>query len=428
MTVHPASLRFSLWDAFFFSLMVGIGETYLPAYALSVGMPEWLAGMFATVPMISGALIQLFSPWMLVRVGSIKKWVVGAGLVQALAFLPLVYFCFTGSQSVFWIFFFASLYWGAGFSAGPTWNYWMGQLVPDHHVSHFFAQRHRVMQFGILLGLFGGGMLLQNNVSIGPFQSVFGILFSIAFACRALSALFLGLKKQWSRDPGRPEMRELFSVWKIPAYRGFFGFLFFFYVTIFISSPFVTPYFLEKLQLNYQQYMLSLACLFLAKIAVLPLGVRLMRKHGVKKVFFWGAIGISPLPALWAVNNQLWFVMALQAVSGLFWGLFEVSLSVTFFNQIKPQQKILALTAYNFFNSLAVVLGSLLGGQILKFFDASVLSYYLIFIFASVARCLVCGWYAFRTRGRAHLLIEENEIATGQPSFAGPLSKQVKTV
>ncbi|MGZ5280335.1 MAG: MFS transporter, partial [Pseudobdellovibrionaceae bacterium] len=113
MTGHKASLRFSLWDAFFFSLMVGVGETYLPAYALSVGMSEWMAGMFATVPLMTGALIQLLSPWMLVKVGSIKKWVVGSAFVQALAFLPLVYFCLEPEQNIFWILVFAALYWGA---------------------------------------------------------------------------------------------------------------------------------------------------------------------------------------------------------------------------------------------------------------------------------------------------------------------------
>jgi predicted MFS family arabinose efflux permease len=408
--------------------MVGIGETYLPAYALSVGMSEWIAGMFATVPLMSGALIQLLSPWMLVRVGSIKKWVVGSAFVQALSFVPLIYFCMRPTENIFWIFFFATLYWGAGFSSGPAWNYWMGQLVPESNASQFFAQRHRIMQIGILLGLVGGGMMLHQKLTLTPFVSVFGILFLVAFISRTLSSSFLALKKQKSPDPGKPELRELFSFWKIPAYRSFFGFLFFFYVTIFISSPFVTPYFIEKLHLDYKQYMLALASLFLAKIAVLPWGSSLMRKYGVKRVFFVGAIGISPLPALWGLSDQLWFVMGLQAVSGFFWGLFEVSLSVTFFNQIQPQQKILTLTAYNLFNAMAVICGSLIGGEILKYFDASRQSYYYIFILGAFFRCLVCGWYAWKTRGRADLILQEDELSRDPTAFQDPMPKRLKAV
>ncbi len=428
MTDHSISLRLSLWDAFFFSLMVGIGETYLPAYALSVGMSEWLAGMFATVPLICGAVIQLLSPWLIVRVGSIKKWVVGSAFVQALAFVPMIYFCTEPLVNPFWIFFFAALYWGAGFSAGPTWNYWMGQLVPEHRVPVFFSQRHRVMQIGILLGLVGGGLMLHHKVLFGPFTSIFGILFVIAFISRVLSSVLLAKKRQVSRDPGRPHLKELFSFWKAPTYRSFFSFLFFFYIMIFVSSPFVTPFFLEKLAMSYEQYMLSLACLFLAKIAVLPVAAHLMQKIGVKKVFFLGAIGISPLPALWALNSDLWFVMVLQAVSGVFWGFFEVSLSVTFFHQIKPQQKILTLTAYNLFNSLAMILGSLIGGQILRSYEASLASYFIIFVFGSLSRTGVCLLYAWKSRGRTHLLLENEELPQSQRSFAGPISKQVKTL
>ncbi len=429
-TARPAqaSLRLSLWDAFFFSLMVGVGETYLPAYALSAGMSEWLTGLFAAVPLMSGAVIQLISPWLLMRVGSVQKWVVGSAFVQALAFVPLVYFCWRPTENLFWIFFFASIYWGAGFASGPSWNFWMGRIVPEAKVSHFFSQRHRIMQIGILLGLAGGGMMLHHEVKFEPFTSVFAILFVCAFLCRSLSAGFLALKQEKPPMVTKPQWQDLFSFWKVPAYRGFFGFLFCFYVAIYISSPFVTPFFLEKLQLSYEQYMFALAALLLAKIAILPFGASMMRRFGVKGVFFLGAIGMSPLPALWALNNQLWFVLGLQAVSGMFWGLFEVTLSVTFFNHIKPNQKILVLTAYNFFNSLAIVTGSLIGGQILKYFNASFLSYDLIFVLGSTLRCSICIFYAYKIRGKKHLVNHVEELEAPPGSFSGPLSRQAKTV
>ena len=46
------NLAKSLWDGVFFSLMVGLGETYLPAFALALGHGEVLAGLVATVPML----------------------------------------------------------------------------------------------------------------------------------------------------------------------------------------------------------------------------------------------------------------------------------------------------------------------------------------------------------------------------------------
>jgi MFS family permease len=170
---HKASLRYSLWDAFFFSLMIGAGETYLPAYALSVGMSEWLTGLFATVPLMAGAVLQLISPWVLVRVKSPKYWVLGAVILQALCFVPLFIFSLTSPDRFLWLFVAASLYWAAGFAAGPAWNLWMQQLVPEENVAHFFALRHRILQIGILIGLVGGGVALHSKVELGPFQNVF---------------------------------------------------------------------------------------------------------------------------------------------------------------------------------------------------------------------------------------------------------------
>lgn len=426
MPGHKASLRLSLWDAFFYSLMIGAGETYLPAHALSVGMSEWLTGLFATVPLMTGALIQLLSPWLLVHVRSPKKWVVGAVVFQAFVFLPLFYLSIKPSENFFWLFLLASLYWGANFASGPAWNFWMQQLVPEATVAHFFALRQRVCQMGILVGLMGGGWALHAHVTIGPFQNVFSLLFLFAFVCRLCSGFFLSQKKEETiQNIPRPEFKELFSLWTIPEYRSFFGFLFVFYLVMSVSSPFVTPYFLQKLHLNYSDYMFSLASLLTAKILILPFAGTLVRKFGSKRVFFWGVMGVSPLPMLWPLSHSLPFVMGLQAVSGAFWGLFEVSLAVAFFNHIKAEQKILILTLYNFFNSAAVILGSLLGGEILKNADADLTSYYFIFVFGGALRVAVGGWYAFRIRNQKNLLGAEH-IEESEPSFSGALPKEIK--
>ena len=209
MNPHPASLRLSLWDAFFFSLMIGAGETYLPAYALSSGMSAWLTGLFATVPLMCGAVLQLASPWILAQVGSIRMWVVGSAFVQALAYLPFLYFSIHPTDHFIWLFMAASVYWAAGFAAGPSWNYWMGQLIPQEAAAQFFSRRHRISQVGILLGLIGGGLALHSNIEIGPFTSVFSVLFLISFISRALSSVFLFFKKN---SPAVP--------WKTPDFDG----------------------------------------------------------------------------------------------------------------------------------------------------------------------------------------------------------------
>ncbi len=398
------SLRLSLFDVFFFSIMVGAGESYLPAFALSAGMGETLAGLFSSVPLLVAALVQLVTPFVVRRVGSIKKYVVSCAVIQALSFLPLIYFSLYGTSNFLVLFLIATVYWGAGFAAGPTWNFWMGQLVADTQSADYFSRRTRISQMGILLGLVGGGLALQNKISVGPFTSVFSVLFAIAFISRASSGLILSAKKyesHWTHSSQgislRVVVRRLFQQ---RSYIDFFGFLFLFYVAIMITSPFVSPFFLAKLHLDYFQYMVALASLFLAKIVTLSFTSQLIRRWNARTVLFIGAIGISPLPALWGVSDHFWFVILVQTVSGAFWGLFEVALTVIFFQQIKHSEKIPILTFYNFFNASATILGSLIGAQVLHSLNESLKAYTSIFIYGSLLRLVIAIYYAHRFRGK----------------------------
>ena len=50
---HERDLRAITADGVFFSVMVGLGEAYVPAFALAVGLGEIVAGLVATVPMLA---------------------------------------------------------------------------------------------------------------------------------------------------------------------------------------------------------------------------------------------------------------------------------------------------------------------------------------------------------------------------------------
>src|SRR5262245_61683454 len=49
-------LRSIVADGIAYSVMVGIGETYLSAFALAMGMGEVASGLIATVPLMLGGL------------------------------------------------------------------------------------------------------------------------------------------------------------------------------------------------------------------------------------------------------------------------------------------------------------------------------------------------------------------------------------
>lgn len=384
-----ANLRLSLLDGLLFALMVGFGESYILAFAVALGTSEAKVGILASVPLLLGAVLQLTSPYGVRRIGSHKKWVLFTAVIQSLAFLPLIVAGIIGKGSFELILICSTVYWGAGFATGPAWNTWIGNMVPRNAAARFFSSRHRITQYGILFGLAIAGICLRFYKQDGSLW-VFSLLFGLAFAARMLSVFAMSRQKsdvESSHSPTPEGFRKM--IWELvehTPYRSLYMFLFLFYISAFLSAPFVTPYLLSELKFTYSQYMVAVAALLIGKIVALPLARQLIEKRGVKVAFLVGAFGVTPGPMLWSVSNDFYFMLALQFTSGAFWTFFEVALNLIFFDRIKSHQKTTALTIYNLFNASAIVIGSSLGGWVLAHYGEGLLGYDRIFLLSTVAR------------------------------------------
>jgi hypothetical protein len=84
-----SDLRAMTADGAAFSVMVGVGETYLVPFALALGIAAGQASLLATLPILAGSLLQLVAPLGVRRLGSYRRWVVGCAALQALCFAPL---------------------------------------------------------------------------------------------------------------------------------------------------------------------------------------------------------------------------------------------------------------------------------------------------------------------------------------------------
>ncbi len=376
------SLNISLFDSFLYSVMVGAGESYLPAYVLSLGLSEWMAGMIATMPLLSGAFLQIIGTEALKALKNHKIWVWSLAFLQASTFIPLIFFAMGSKPQFFTLFCVLTLYWGAGFSISPAWNYWMGNLVSQDRAQKFFSQRSRVSQLGLLLGLIIGGVALHNNVHLGPFTSTFGLIFFIAFISRILSSWLLSRKhyeRDWTLSTTYLDIRESWQIfWGDKRKRAFFFSILPFQMSVFFSAPFVTPYLLAQLKMNYGQYMTSVAFLLLGKIASTIYFDRAKEFH-YRKAFKWGLFIIAPAPYLWVISDNFVYILGLQFLGGAAYGFFEVGLALMFFQDLKAHEKIPFLTFYNVINCLGLLIGSALGGIWLNIQNSSLQSYYVLF-------------------------------------------------
>src|SRR5262245_41737459 len=159
--VLRGDLRAMTADGVFFSAMVGLGEAYVPAFALALGHGPAAAGLLATLPLLAGACFQLVTPEAVSRLQSYRRWVVTCARFQALCFVPLSLAALWSWGPLAWLLALSSIYWGFSMATGPAWNAWATTLVPARLRVRYFARRSRSAQAALLIALLCSGAVLE---------------------------------------------------------------------------------------------------------------------------------------------------------------------------------------------------------------------------------------------------------------------------
>lgn len=398
-----ANLRASSGDGAAFGAMVGIGETFFAAFALSVGLGEVASGLVASLPLLAGGLLQLISPRAVLLVGSEKRWVVGCAALQSLTFIPLVVAAAYGSISLGALLLIASLYWACGLASGPAWNTWMQSVVPSRLRANYFASRTRASQLTTFVSFVAGGLVLEWARGSGSELVAFALLFGGAAAFRMLSVVYLtrhhSLIDPHRRD-GQTRWRggeaagltaeldaSLASIDDIaPLGRRLLAYLVVMQGMVQIAGPYFAPFMLEKLQYSYGHFVALLAVAFAAKAIAFPIWASLARRRSAGWLLWVGGCGIIPGSILWVVSQNFFWLIGVQIVSGALWAAYELGFFLLFFEMLPIRQRTRMLTLYNFANTLAWCGGSLVGAGILAYCGASHGAYMLLFALSSLGR------------------------------------------
>jgi MFS family permease len=377
------------WDGAAFCVMVGVGQNYLQAFALALGHADVLGGLVATLPMVGGAFLQLASPWAVVRLGSLKRWVILASMVQALTWLPLALGAWTGSLAAVPLFALATVYWAVGFGAGPAWTAWVETLIPFALRERFLARRTATCQAATFLSFVAAGWVLSVADTGGWVLRAFAGLFVVAFLARMVSVAFLTTQSEPVRLPHDSRHVHLSEiVRRIPSEAGL--------RTLFcvvplqfavqMAEPFLAPYALRKLDLGYPSYLALVAAAFLGRIVVLPFAGRMARRTGAASVLRAGALGLCPVAGLWMLSDHPAWLAFVQLGAGFAWGAFELGNFLVFFEAVPHRERTSVVTGFFFANALAAALGSVVGGEVLSALGSDRAAYAGLFAVSTVVR------------------------------------------
>jgi MFS family permease len=376
--------------------MVGFGETYIPAFALALGLGPVAAGMTATVPLLCGAVLQLVTPRGVARFGTNRGWVVACTALQSLSFLPLIWWAIRGRAELWELLLAASIYWGAGMAGAPAWNSWIGTLIPASMRTSFFAQRGRLGPFAICVGFVAGGLVLQRGERQGTVLLAFAAIFALAAVSRLVSTALLAA----CSEPAPPRPRgdsaaaappslglvEAFREMALQPSGTVVMLLWSFVFGAQFAAPYFTPYMLRELGFSYHAFMLVMAASFLAKAVMAPLIGRLASRIGAVRLLGWATVAITPLSLLWLPSSHLGYLVVVQVIAGTCWAAYELSVSLLFFEAMTDRERTAAVTIYNVGLAVATVAGAVCGGVVLRWCGGDSRAYAAVFIGSSVLR------------------------------------------
>jgi len=407
--VPRTGLRRDLWvttaDAAAFSLMVGCGETYIPAFALALGLGPVAAGMTASVPVLAGAIFQLITPLAVARLGTNRGWCIACTSVQALSFVPFAWWAIRGQATLAELLVAASVYWAAGMAGAPAWNTWMGTLIPAGMRTAYFANRNRLGQFSVFIGFVLGGLILQWGEGHGVTLLAFSGLFIAAGICRLVSTMMLVSCREIAGAGERGRAGETHAVSDGPAPAGLCRdlgrtlrrlaespsgplviYLWCLVFTAQFSAPYFTPYMLRERGFSYHAFMLVVATSFLSKALFLPSLGRLGSRIGSLGLLWAGGVSIIPLSLFWLPSANVAYLVAVQVLAGCCWACWELAVALLFFDAVPHRDRTGVITVYNLGLAIATVAGAAAGGLLLRTLGEDSLAYMAVFAVSSLLR------------------------------------------
>jgi MFS family permease len=411
--VPRAGLRRDLWvstaDAAAFSMMVGCGEQYIPAFALALGLGPVAAGMMVSVPVLVGAILQLITPLAVARLGTNRGWVLACTTVQAASFVPLAAWAIRGHATLAELLVAASIYWSAGMAGAPAWNTWMGTLIPESMRTAYFSRRNRLAQFGVFVGFVVAGLILQWGEGRGVTLPAFAGIFVAAAICRVVSTLMLLECRELPPPPAaaaagpRPgsaalatgpttltswlhDMRGTLRTMAAGPSGALVAYLCAFAFTAHLAAPYFAPYMLRQLGFSYHTFMLVIATGFLAKALALPSLGRLGSRIGSLGLLWVGGLSTIPLALLWLPSDQVPYLVAVQLLAGTCWASWELAVALLFFDAVPHGQRTGVITIYNLGLAVSQLAGAAVGGLLLRTCGEDARAYAVIFAVSSLAR------------------------------------------
>jgi MFS family permease len=360
------------------------GGTFLVAMAVLLGASNFQIGVLAALPTFTN-IFQLISIWLVRRFNNRRAVSVlcsiFARIPLILAGMMILFIPEAGIETVIFILFFFYFF---GSIAGPSWNAWMKDLIPENILGTYFSKRSSYMQtLNVILALALAFTIDYVKKHYPQFElSTYAYMFILAGIIGIIGALVLSKV----REPMSYLTREnIFQLMKKPLKnKNFLRLLMFNSAWVFalnIATPFFTVFMMKTMGLSIS-YIIGFTIISqLCSILTIRLWGRFADRYSNKTIIAisaplyilclvgWCFAGIYSHPYMNLVLLFLIHVMTGISTAGINLSLTNISLKLS-----PGTEAIVYLSTKNIVTAVFSSLAPLVGGYLADYFDNRSLS------------------------------------------------------
>lgn len=355
------------------------GGAFLVSMALLLGATNLQIGLLAAIPTFTN-IFQLVSIWLVRKYDNRKVIAVACALLARIPLLVIgIMVLLSPAASIDIMIFFLFFYYLFGSIAGPSWNAWMKDLVPQKLLGAYFSRRGSYTQtLNVILSLTLAFLIDFIKTSYGEYELfAYGIMFSAA-GLIGFSGAFILAK---APEPQSFMAREnIFKLLKRPLRDSNFRSLLIFNAgwtfALNIATPFFTVFMIRGLDIPLS-YIIGLSILSqLASILTIRVWGRNADKYSNKTIIaICGPLFILCLLA-WCFAgiytnfySNIILLAAIHLVSGV--ATSGINLSITNIGlKLAPRDAaVVYLSARNMITASIASFAPLIGGYLADYFS-----------------------------------------------------------
>jgi len=412
------SVGYSVRDGLFTSIKTGLTDNFVMPFAIALNASNWMLSVLSSVPALFASFVQLFSQHSLKFFKTRSRLIFWTAFVQAFMWLPLLLIPLVAANNIplefILLLIFVTLETTIGTFQGPVYNSLLGDLIDEDKRGEFFGKRNRIVNLmGFVSTIFAGIVLsffrsLDKNGAVHYVFFGFAILFFLAFVSRLTSSYF----KSKIYDPPYTVQKDGVTFKNFLKnmthnnYGIFVMYVFMFRLVASISAPFFALYLLSDMNMSYTYYTLIIGIAIVASFVTMGLWGRIIDKRGSKLVLTISGflIPLSPLLLILGVyihnpTHRLIYLLCEETFSGAAWAAFNLSTSSFLFDATEKDERMRSISYYNFLIGVAVFLGAVLGGVLIRVYPVWIISAIpFVFLTTGILRLLVTSTFIQKVR------------------------------